>query len=169
MPATPSDMYMNFLDASVTTDATASTTLASAEVATGLSIRGGLAFLIHKVEVMWPFLDFGANPNHIRVMLSTKADQAALPDIGDQGAISGAQMCVDFSASGGLNLEENPKILNYLPPIPVASPKIVAYVDCLADDAAWRGKEVGVRVGFTTVKIDSKLYTELAETWGFSN
>lgn len=165
MAVTPSDMYMNFLDATVTLDSANSSTLESTEIATGLSIRGGLAFLIHLVEIVWP--DVQAD-DHLLAGLSTKSGETSVPSLGDTGCISSFAMNYE-RVTQGINRCPQTQQLSYLPPIPLASPKIVAYAATNADDAQARSKVVHIRIGFTTVKIDNRLYTELAETWGFSN
>jgi len=163
---TPSDMYMNFLDASVTLGAT-STDVVSTEIATGLSIRGGLAFLIHKIEYAIEVLGATVTAG-IDVALSTRAGEATVPELGDQGTIDSLIFDSDHSATGA-NDRIWPVTHPFLPPIPVASPKIVAYATCSINNAVYQSKKIHIRLGFTTVKIDSRMYTELAETWGFAN
>jgi len=167
MAATPSDMYMNFLDASVTLGAT-STDVVSTEIATGLSIRGGLAFLIHKIQYkMFEIGQAGVTAN-IPIALSTRAGEGSVPELGDQGCIDAALVDVNAGAAGA-ETRITPFEHGFLPPIPVASPKIVAYATCSANNATYQSGKIEIRIGFTTVKIDSKMYTELAETWGFAN
>lgn len=164
--ATPSDMYMNFLDATVTMGAT-STDVVSTEVATGLSIRGGLAFLIHKVE--WCFNNIGAAAtSYLEAALSTRSGETSVPELGDQGTIDRYFLDCNGGTSSSF-YQSLPIHHNFLPPIPVAAPKIVCYATASVDTAVFRSKTLECRIGFTTVKIDSRMYTELAETWGFAN
>ena len=160
-------MYMNFMDVSATLDSANSSTLVEEEVATGLSIRGGLAFLIHKVEII-PADIRGTVAEQTLVALSTKAGLTTIPELGDSGCILKYEDTFVY-ASSGVGFEHGPKHFNYLPPIPLAHPKIVTYVQTIADEASFRSVKVQIRIGFTTIKVDNKMYTELAEVWGFAN
>lgn len=164
--ATPSDLYMNFLECSVTMNASNSSTLESSAVNTGLSIRGQLAFLIHKIEVVPPYQ--GNTEEVIRYAISTRDDLSTMPSLGDKGTVFHGHQDYRLATSGAI-IALMPHVFDYLPPVPVASPKLVAYVQTAADDSSYRGLELQMRIGFTTVKIDSRMYAELAETWGFSN
>lgn len=163
---TPSDLYMNFLDASVTLGADSSV-LAQSEVSTGLSIRGQLAFLIHLVQFQPVAIGQGVTAD-LACCVSTRADLTTMPDLGANGTIDKWFMDLDHAALGTDRMI-GPWNHNFLPPIPVAAPKIVTYAKASVNNAVFQNKKINVRIGYTTVKIDSKLYTELAETWGFSN
>lgn len=164
---TPQDMYMNFLDASGTHDSANSSTVTSTEVATGLSIRGNLAFLIHLIEIL--FYDTASLAEEAQnIGISTRAGLSSVPELGDQGCIFADKFVKEFNTSG-TSYNVGLKQVRYLPPVPLAAPKIVTYVATDADEVNIRSQKIHVRIGYTTEKIDSKMYTELAETWGFAN
>lgn len=165
--AAPSDLYMNFMDLTVAMNSTNSSTLVTESVSTGLSVRSGLAWLIHKVEVIPGDIN-GAATAVVRTALSTRKDLTTIPALGDKGCILQMDMGILYSATGN-SRHQTPIPYNYLPPIPLAAPTLNVYAQTTADTATQRGKDVKVRIGFTTQEIDNKLYLELAETWGFAN
>lgn len=161
----PRDLFLNFMDLTAKYDATDSSSLEETEFGTGLTIRGGLAFLIHQVEVIFP--TFAADNDQL-CMLCTEKGKSAIGanQFGDKGVIAYFQRQWAYVTSGG-GVIDTPMIARFMPPVPVAAPNISVYLKTSADEAALRAAPVGVRLGFTTVELDPALYTEVAETWGY--
>jgi len=163
--AAPKDLYMQFADVSVDYDSSDSSTLVDAKVDTGLSIRGQLIWLIHLIEIMFSS-DDAAQTTHQQVAISTREGLAAMPDLGEAGVLVKAEKQFFFVTSG-LALMHQPLALHYLPPIPIAAPSLHVYAQTTIDNSYLRGDTVEIRFGFTTAPLDSKAYTEIAETWGW--
>jgi len=159
----PRDLYMQFKDVSGQMAASA-TTLNEREPAPGMSIRGMLAFLIHKIEIWSP--DWGTNTRGGTFALSTISGLAAMPSLSDKGLLCKVKSDV-FFVTNGAGYVESPIQLGYLPPVPLVAPNISMY--CIADQAHAdiNGKEIEARICFTTVPLDAAMYTEIAETWGW--
>lgn len=165
--ANSKDLYMQFADVSVNLDSSNTTTLVEGNVNTGLSIRGGLVWLIHLIEIIFAEGETTASVTQ-NIALSTTPDLAAMPDLGDAGVICKAEKQVILVTSGvAFNLQ--PSAFHYLPPIPLAAPQISIYANTTADNSPLRGDLVEARIGFTTVPLDSALYAEIAETWGWTS
>jgi len=167
--ASANDLYVNFKDLSVTLDASDPNTLVSEDHATGLSIRGGLAYLIHKLEVFFPD-EQGRLAAHsgLEVGLSTRKGLVALPALGDPGTIAKCQRYFSVATSG-MAYDAQPKLVSYLPPIPFAFPNITLYAQELSgtNHASLRGTDVQVRMHFTTEKMSNALLQEISEVWGW--
>lgn len=168
---TPKDMYMNFWASDIPALA-ASGTLYSVEFPTGLSIRGELAMLIHLVEWMiYPAASAEVDAGQLVEMgLSTRQGLTAVPAWPDDGCI--AEQVWKFesrSGAAGIFALQNYcyERQGFLPPIPVAAPVITLYGMKTNDGAPAGTPAVTCRIGFTTIPIDSKLYQEIAETWGW--
>lgn len=164
------DMFMNFKALDLTMGATG--VLAETSWPTGLSIRGGLAMLVHLVE--WSF----SFPQMIEVdgkamldyAMSTRSGLAAMPYIGDDGYVDGGMAMFDVRiTTSGMSSQIDRDGLcrhSFLPPVPIAAAELnfYTYPTLGGGFTAWA---ISVRVGFTTVELDSKLYTEIAEVWGW--
>lgn len=162
--ATSKDLYMQFLDVSVLLDGSDIRTLVSGKVDTGLSIRGELAFLIHKIEVLFAT---GQDTGGLQtVSLCTLGSLAAMPDLGGQGVLCKAERGLAWATSGITQIT-GPTALHYLPPLPLAAPEIHVYAQGDTDISALRGQKIEARLGFTTIPLDAAMYTEIAETWGW--
>jgi len=159
------DLYMNFLNVDVTTDAADASALESSEINTGLSIRGGLAMLVHKIEIFFP--DELVNGVYLECALSTRKGLTTMPGLNDGGCIAKARRTPILAGAAYGVLVEYPQTLDFLPPVPLAAPKISLYAAAEADDASYRSKKIEVRIGFTTQPMESKMYLEIAETWGY--
>lgn len=160
----PTDTNMNFMGFRVDLDGADSSVLVSAEVPTGMSPRSAIAMQVHLVEFDWKFsveVD-----NALMMALSTRAGLGVAPDPNDDGCLVAARLSVGLTTSGMQNLML-PRQLSYLPPIALASTKLVLYARTAADLAGARGQGVFGRIGFTTVKLDANMYQEIAETWGW--
>ena len=159
----PTDVAMNFMGFRVNLGP-ASNTLVSAEVPTGMSPRSSIAMLIHLIEFDWKFvLEADAQ---LQMALSTRAGLATMPDPNDDGVLVSARYMVGITTEGSINLML-PVQRKYLPPIALASSKLVLYARMTADVAAAQGEGVFGRIGFTTAALDAKMYQEIAETWGW--
>ena len=161
--AVQQDLFMQWYPIQLTTGAS-SATLVEAEFATGLSIRGEYAWLIHCVEfhfanMMTMAADFAWN-----MILSTTNELAVFPDINDKGSICAMTTNVIFTTSGAA-FHDQPFTWHSLPPTIIAAPKLSLYWVGSSDQAAAQSKTFFGRIGYTTVPIDSKMYLEIAETF----
>jgi len=161
--AKPKDLYMNTCRIKLKT-AASSVTLVEAKKDTGLSVRGGLIWLLHAVE----FFFVAAHSTTVRskLLLSTVPDLATFPALGDRGVISVGEVLTMLSSSGGGWLKQ-PIVNKYLPPIPLASPNISLYWMSSVDVAEIRLVDMEARLLFTTAPLDQKTYVEIAEVWGW--
>ena len=160
----PTDAYMNFKAVEGGTGAD-SDALQEYEETTGLSVRGQLVWLIHKIE--WFFdVYFTTNFLSVNAALSTVSGLSAMPEITDIGCVARVRCGFNMVTSGASRYNE-PFTQSFLPPIPLAAPKLNLYVQGAADHADGQNKDVNCRIGFTTTALDSAMYTEIAETWGW--
>lgn len=163
----PNDMFMNFTDVSVTTDASNSTTLVEGKVNTGLSIRGALIWLVHMIECYMPIKELiGTTAHGMLVALSTRQGLVTMPNIGDDGVLSKFYQVYKLSTQGATELH-SPLVNSYLPPIPLATPILSVYAASDVDIASLREALIPMRLGFTTAPLDAAAYTEIAEAWGW--
>jgi hypothetical protein len=139
-----------------------STDLSEVTMKTGLSIRGGLAWLIHLIEV-WVNQQNTTNIA-VEVALSTIAGLTAMPTPGDKGTV-GFFSTHRHLATQGASLKVSPTRHSFLPPVCLASPDLSLYWQASADDATLDGGDVFCRIGFTTTPMEKDLYAEIAETW----
>lgn len=157
------DLYMNIFPFSVTL-ADPADTFVEQKHATGMSIRGGLAWLVHLVEIA--FLKGMSVTNHVAVTVSTVANLGAMPDVADKGTLVAGALDHVFTTSGRA-FHVRPSAWHFLPPLPIATANISAYAQCESDEVALQLATINGRLGFTTVELDAALYTEIAETWGY--
>jgi len=160
---TMNDLYMQFAALSVILNGTNAQTLVEAMIHTGLSIRGGLAWLIHQVEVFCPVGTL-AGAEELYVAVAGIPSLGAMPELNDKGVlvrVTDAHTMV----TNGMSQQYMPWVRHFLPPVPYAGPKMCVYARTRDDEAPYRGLVVRARICFTTVPIDSKMYAELAETW----
>lgn len=162
---TPTDVFMQFASWKLTWPSV-TTTLVETKKNTGLSIRGGLMWLVHLIEVFGAFLPALASSTvmQLDMALSTVPDATVIPTAGDKGFVGGVSSCTNMATSGGVN-DGLPLRLSYLPPVPLASPRLSAYIIGSQDMSPLDGLDVYVRVGYTTSPLDSRAYAEIAETW----
>lgn len=157
---TVKDAFLQFAVVKVTTDAANSTVLVQATLETGLSIRGGLAWLIHLLE--WFLPHQAATLADMSGVLCTVKGLTALPALGDKGVLSRA----DWVSNSASEMWQ-PHRQSFLPPVPIASPSLTLYAKSTADVAGLRGKEAHCRIGYTCITLDAALYQEIAEVWGW--
>lgn len=161
------DLYMNFMSIDVDLDAADSTTVVEQQVNTGLSVRGGLAWLIHLVEIY--FTDASVHQNYLLAALSTRHGETEVPTIFDGGCIAAARRDSFTAGSAYWTFDYQPKQINYLPAIPIAAQSISLYAASETNSATYQGETIEVRIGYTTVELDAKMYLEIAEAWGYGN
>lgn len=167
--AKTTDLYMQFKDVSVALDAANPNDIVEGEVKTGMSIRGGLVWLIHGIEFFFPQEQNALAAHSILVMaLSTAKGKAVMPTLAEHGTIAKARRSYAI-ATTGIGITHAPFTMNFLPPIPLASPSIFVYAKEASgtNHAELRGEVVEARLLFTTVPMEAALYTEIAETWGY--
>lgn len=160
----PADMFMQFAEIKGTTGAV-SNALEETKVQTGLTIRGGLLWLVHLVEINFEG-DYTANFNGFEWALSTVSGQSTLPRQGDKGTVSRGRRRLEVITSGG-SIYAEPIQMHYLPPIPLAAPTLSLYVLGETNHADGQNKNVDMRLGFTTAALDAKTTLEVAEVWGW--
>lgn len=157
------DLFMQFATVALTTGAD-STTLTEEELPTGLTIRGGYAWLVHFVEVGMPGLHAFAADNVMQVALSVRQGESAMPEIDDAGTISKITASCLYQTSG-VSVVQNPMRDPFLPPVIICNPKLSMYWQSTVNDAAVQSTVVRMRIGYTTVAVDKQTYMEIAETW----
>ena len=158
------DILMQFADIAGNTGA-ASSTLQEQVINTGLSVRGALVWLIHMVEIIYGG-NLTTNFRGVDYAVCTRTGLAAMPQIGDHGVLFRGGLFMDMLTSGA-GVREKPHRLSFSPPVPIASPQLSVYVQGVANHADGQNKRCDIRMGFTTVPLDSALYTEIAEVWGW--
>lgn len=161
--ASSRDDYMNFVGTKVMLGADTSVVV-KGEIDTSLSVRGGLAWLIHLVE--W-VMGYWTSPGQLlkRAVLSTRNNLTSYPALYDDGVIDQCIRDTSYEAGGHATDLWMPKRHGYLPPIPIASSKLALYAHTVAHNAASVGEVIECRIGFTTIKLGAAAYTEVAETW----
>lgn len=167
--ATVRDSYMNFKAIDLTMGGTG--VLSETTWPTGLSIRGGLCMLIHLVEwsIGEPILVETDGRCLMDYAVSTRGGLATMPYIGDSGYIDGGMMNYDAKITttgyhGVLDLDGMIRH-GFLPPIPLAAAQLSFYT--YPTLTTFSAPNISCRIGFTTVELDSRLYTEIAEVWGW--
>lgn len=160
---TPTDVFMQFAAWSLVWPGV-TTVLTEAAIKTGLSIRGGIMWLIHMVELI--NVNPSVDANAVDVSLSVRDGLNVLPQLDDPGCLAQMRQVATLSTNGR-SLSLLPHTAHFLPPIPLAAPNLSLYAVSSIDDAALDGDEVVVRVGYTTSPLDARSYAEIAETWAY--
>jgi hypothetical protein len=156
----PKDIFMQFAAVVVGFDGADTTNLVSASLATGLSLRAGLIWLIHKIE--WEVgLNICTANAGFRGALSVRAGLTVIPQRHQDGVLDA--LAHHGSCGGGLQQYEHA----FFPPIPLAAASINIYARTSANVAQAVDDETAVRIGFTTAPLDAQTYQEIAETWGY--
>jgi hypothetical protein len=158
------DLFMQWRTFKLSTDATDSSDVATDQMATGLSIRGDYAWIIHRVEMAWNSWRLSAADNFFACGLTTESGRTSTPDVADKGCIATLSFTWKVGAAAEAIMQE-PLVWGCLPPMIIASPNIHLYCQTGADEAALRSKSATIRIGYTTVPIDQKTYLEIAETF----
>lgn len=161
----PTDLAMNFLPVTAVLDGADSSVLVSADVPTGVSLISSVAYLIHSIE--WNVSDLPELDNQVQACLQARSGLAAMPNIHSNGSIDIFFLHHKITTSGA-SYVAMPQVHNWLPPIVYASPKFVLYAKTQSDEAGMRGESIVGRVGFTTAKLTSAMFREIAQTWGFA-
>jgi hypothetical protein len=160
------DLYMQFASWAGDFDTSDATTLVASELNTGLSIRGGLVWLIHLIE--WEVFQAWVAATHERVFaaLSTVPGLAAIPEFDDAGCIS-RYVSDSYLNANGAAVFFQPIAFHYLPPIPLAAPLLTMYFQAETNSDLFDGEKCRCRIGYTTKPIDEGLYAEVAEVWSY--
>jgi hypothetical protein len=165
MAKSPTDIFMQFAAWKMTWPGT-STDLTEVKKQTGLSVRGGLMWLIHLVELTGFIKPPVVTDVMVTAALSTIAGAAAAPTPADKGYVAGFTSVSTFLTSGMMQ-SLYPWVQHFLPPVPIAAPSLSAYIHSSADNSSLDGKDVHIRAGYTTTPLDAKAYAEIAETWSY--
>lgn len=164
--ANAKDLYMNFKSASLTLNASNSTTLEEEEIETRMSIRGEFCWLIHLIEWFFP-APVNSTPLRPRAALSSQSGLSTFPSLADKGLIALVENYGDVLGTDGGGSVNLPMRTTYLPPIPYANPDAYLYANSVVDSAQLRSAPVAVRIGFTTEDLDNLMYAEIQEVWAW--
>jgi hypothetical protein len=163
--ATSKDLYMQFKGHESAWDGSNTTTLVEKEMDTGLSIRGGLVWLIHMVE-WFITATLSTDLTHHRACLNSVAGQTSLPTLTAIGTLAYVDVIGKCVSSGG-GFVSMPIAEKFLPPVPFAKPNLSLYCAMSGNIAAMQGEDVLARICFTTEELDQAMYQEIAEVWGW--
>lgn len=167
-----SDLYAQFFPVRVNLDGADTSTVVEAEVPTGLSVRGGRAWLIHNIS--WWFADLhtmmiAGTVFFMDAYLMTRSRLADVPMYEDQGVIDAWHFSAGVTAGGGEAREavaKSPDRRHFLPPLIVASPRLYLWAQTSSDLAGLRTDPITARLEYTTVELEAATWVEIAETWG---
>lgn len=156
---------MQFAAQEIATDAADANALQEVVIPTGLTISGDFAWLIHSFEFeLAEFFGVVVADARVRLGLSVQQGLAAMPEIVDAGCIH--QFDTNIIRDGvGPEFMVNPFEKVWLPPVIIAAPRISLYLEVIPDAAEWRALTSRMRLGYTTIPIDTKAYYELLQTW----
>ena len=165
---TSKDLFMQFASIAGVLGAADSSVLQAFQLPTGLSVRGGLLWLVHAVQFFHPMhKSLAVGAQGIRLSLSTHVNEATLPGLEDPGVIA---VCLPFlqqiTAENAYGYSGPGEDQHYLPPVPLAAPVLTLYAESNADEMNLWSAPVGVRIGYTTSPLDEASYAEIAEVWG---
>lgn len=152
----PTDLYMQWCALEV---ANSVITVQEAYFNTGLSIRGGLMWLIHLVEFYHHGLMGAAQEGEEMGVSALRGLGQVIPKPVDKGCIAYSHL--EACLAGGIF--KAPDVHHYLPPLPFAAPNVSLY----AQHDSGAEHRMFVRIGFTTTPLGAKEYAELAETWAY--
>lgn len=160
------DIYMNFFSMTVDSGA-ASNALATKDFNTAAGAAMEMAWRIHMIE--WFPVFIPASTTRLTIALSTRKGLSSMPNLNDKGTVAKVSFQYLATGTGILTQPVLPKVLSYLPPLIIASPRLNLY--CIADDnqASMQNVEHEVRIGFTQVKLTSDVYREVFQTWNFAD
>lgn len=158
------DIYMNFASVEAAANAADSSLLSEGEELTNLSLPMRIAWEIHYVELFAPVTLGSLVTDVAEIVLSTRTH----PGVGT--AVNGWSQsdygCIqkwEHNTIGALHPE---RIVRYLPPILFAARRLYLTIRSIAGDvAAFRGNQIGVRVGYTATKLTAQKYMEVLQTW----
>lgn len=153
-------MQFKYIDVASGADASV---LAEGTAATGLSIRGQYAWLIHELQFDAPKPPDGAD-FYLNACLSVVGGETAMPELDDKGVIEKFTSYGLFTTSGYQVKEWCPRKVTWQPPVIIASPQLSMYVQG-TNDAALNSKTYRMRIGYTTIPMSQSEYLEIAETW----
>jgi len=164
--AKPTDLYMQYVSIPLDCVVQDINILVEASINTGLSLRGNFAWLIHEVEFLW-YLDSWAANSWFEACLTSRIGETVMPQLENPGVIDMHRMRCGLASTANDLLDQS-KVYHHLPPVPFAGPKLSLYLQAGITGVNWyAGRKLDCRIGFTTQDIDSKMYLELAETWGY--
>lgn len=158
------DVFMQFRTIAHTHHANNHTTLTESYIETGLEIRGGLGWVIHQVEVEYAKAP-RTTSGFAKFAISTRRNQAALPNFGERGCLTRFAKGAGFATSGLAFDDLNHKV-GFRPPVILAARYMASYFQEDVDDAQLDGQTSYIRIGYTTLKLTPADYIEIAETWG---
>lgn len=158
------DVFMQFRTIAHAHHANDHTVLTEAYIETGLEIRGGLGWVIHRLEVEWAAAVV-ASATTARWAVSTRRAQADMPVFGSKGCLQ-ITSCSNIFTTSGRTVVKSPDVFTYRPPVIIASRYMASYFQESADSADLDGLTSYIRIGYTTLKLTVADYVEIAETWG---
>ena len=172
----PTDILMQFFSLPLDVTALISTTLFTSEYNTGLSIRGNYFWYIHLVEFHFLLKALlkpaAAYEGALSCAISARSGLTVMPQPEDPGVVAYQRLLIDGDSGGYAPVfAELTKRQSFLPPVPLAHPKLNVYMQmALGSGTAptWTaGRKLTARIGFTTAPLTAQMYEEIAETWGY--
>lgn len=161
--ANPTDVFMQFAAIGGVWPGV-TTVLTEVALKTGLSIRGGLMWLLHQIE--FATSQPAANASIMSMALSVRDGLVTMPTIEDPGCLAELTM-MRLVTTTGATTWAFPHVQHFLPPIPLAAPNLSLYFRTTTDDSGLDTNRASVRLGYTTTPLDAKAYAEIAETWAY--
>jgi len=159
------DLYTNFFSIISAFNASNSTTLTEESASTGMSVRGGFIWLVHKVEFFMDEVHQINADNDLKAVLSTVPGQTVIPPLTRKGTLARVQVEWILSTSGGGAIQQ-PFVVDFALPVPIASRRLVLYAETADDSSPLHSAAVEARVHYNTIPATAQAYTEVAEVWG---
>ncbi len=166
------DMFANFFPIEPSVYPVADSTLVSQNFDTGLSIRGGLVWLIHKIEwqIQWKLAADAETiaGAYCQCGISTKKGLTTQLFLADEGLLDLQELASMAQAVTAAGLQwqfiKDRDSEGFLPPIPLAAPNLTFYA-MSSDVSALLFTWASARILYTTMPVDEATYTEIAEVW----
>ena len=138
-----------------------SSVLVSANYSTGLSIRHGLAWLVHAVHFSMGIVAATLADGAVVMVISTKKGLTTRPEIADAGVVALRRITLgsEPGVHDGFYHEA------FMPPVPLVAGNLTLYAKADTDLACLAEQSVYARIAYTTMELDAKDYVEVAEVW----
>lgn len=163
---TLTDDLMQFASVEVLLDAVNVTTLVTSRLDTNMSVRGTMAWRLHRLDLRMPFSL--ASSHALAVGLSTRAGLTAVPTFTQRGCIQRWDAEWEAPAPGSI-YTMFPVVDMFVPAVPLAAPAIHIYAATDVHLDELRGLKCAVRLGFTTEELDGDMRQELLDVWGWGS
>lgn len=161
------DDLMQFASVEVNLDAVDGTVLVTTRLDTNMSVRGNMAWKLHRLDLRLPIRSAGVT-NTLAVALSTRAGLTSVPTFTQRGCIQRWDFVNESTISGVLT-GFFPRVDTFVPPLPIASPAIHIYAALDVSVPVLLGLKCAIRLGFTTEELDNDMRQELLDVWGWGS